>query len=603
MRTPDYTSLDLIALAPIRDPATASQSLLSLLKRQHALMSGWGGPPQSRTLFFYAESSLVDRTISYRVPPGVTDIDVEVVASGNGPVNFATAVDAEGVTARFVDAFADDPGPESATTVRANGLRVLASPVWAFTDVEIAVEIAAGSLLQTYTLTIYPRQVPRHRGLTSYYESLDGSDGLSYLEASTNLAARLCLPGTGSIASFTLLAWVAQLDTNGRGIVQIGDPAADAIVGFAEGRDAQSFSARRAGTGIGDGGALPPDDDSYFLMELTSNGSTVALTANGASYAVVSVSGSFAVPADLFRLLSGYGDGARIRNIALMSGALTSDERTALLATGYTHDYRTDYDDGAGHVWMGRTPPFYWCTPAQSRGGEKVGLAVYAVEAGETLSTASGPFTGDVLLTFWFLVDTLAGDGTLVRDGGSDAGIQISALPDDEFEVATYTDYVLDVLDWPGILWHHAVIWSSAGVLYFYVDGLELFDGSFDALTGSVVFGSASAANTVLVTDIAYVQRTHVGAASDDAIASLKAAGRGYGVADATGDWAAVTGSDLLARWTTKPVAGVVASDGATSLPLTFSAPPSGPQTFVVNSGNGGECDLDLYGDTTSETD
>lgn len=606
MRTPDYTSLDLIALAPIRDPATASQSLLYLLKRQHALMSGWGGPPQSRTLFFYAESSLVDRTISYRVPPGVTDIDVEVVASGNGPVNFATAVDAEGVTARFVDAFADDPGPESATTVRANGLRVLASPVWAFTDVEIAVEIAAGSLLQTYTLTIYPRQVPRHRRLTSYYESLDGSDGLSYLEASTNLAARLCLPGTGSIASFTLLAWVAQLDTNGRGIVQIGDAAADAVgTVYAGERPEHYVRAWRGGTTVGSGlGAVFPDDSGYVLTEFVVTPTTMALLADGSTEGPVAISaGSFSTPADLFRLLP-TGGAARIRNIALMSGALTSDERTALLAAGYTHDYRTDYDDGAGHVWTGRTPPFLWCTPAILHSP----IHIYTAEPGETIEASgytSMPDPEDSTFGVWFRV-TNSGDGFIVRIPPTGPGYHGLAIPsgandgttfDLEWHDNSYGTYAVGE-------WLLLTLTNDGGEITANINDSDNYNLGSEALDGDFVLGTEAGLTADIQVEFAQPFFT-ASRRTPTETAALYAAGHLHPVNEASGAWPALALPIVYQAGLT----GSAVANGGTGAthPMSFTGTPNavlgGPIASVMNSGTAGECDLDLYGDTTSETD
>lgn len=443
--------------------------------------------------------------------------------------------------------------------------------------------------------------------VSAYYESLDGSDGLSYLEASTNLAARLCLPGTGSIASFTLIAWVAQLDSPGRGIAQIGDPAADAIVGFAEGRDVQSFSAMRAGTPIGDGGALPPDDDSYFLLEVASDGSIVALTANGASYAVVSVSGSFAVPADLFRLLSGYGDGAdgaRIRNIALMSGALTSDERTALLDADYTHDYRTDYDDGAGHVWTGRTPPFYWCTPAILHSP----IHIYTAEPGETIE-ASGyttmPDPEDSTFGVWFRV-TNSGDGVIVRIPPTGPGYHGLAIPsgandgttfDLEWHDNSYGTYAVGE-------WLLLTLTNDGGEITANINDSDNYNLGSEALDGDFILGTEAGLTADIQVEFAQPFFT-ASRRTPTETAALYAAGHLHPVNEASGAWPAIALPIVYQGGLT----GSVIDNGGNGAahPMSFTgtpnAVPSGPVASVVNSGSAGECDLDLYGDTTSEED
>lgn len=357
MRTPDYTSLDLVVNLPLRDHQAASQHMLFLPKRQHALMSGWGGPPQSRTLCIEG-SSTVETTISYRVPPGVTHIDMEVDASGNGNVNFSTAVDTTGIDLHFIDAFSADPGTELSTTVRTNGLQVLAAAEWEWTDVDIAVEV--DDVLSTYTLTIYPRHVPR-------------------------------------------------------------GPSA----------------------------------------------------------------------------------------------------------------------------------------------------AIYSLAAGDSLLTRSGPFTGDVLLSFWFRVDTLAGDGPIAIDGGSDAGFKIEDLGA-TYEVQTPLDYVLNTFAQPSGF-HHAVVWSSAGDLYWFLDGLELYDGLVDDVIGRVVFGGAENPNDLSIANVAYVQRTYTGPASDDAIEALFAAGRNWDPAMTSGAWTGANSASLLAHWFTALIDGEVASRGATDLPLVFA--------------------------------
>lgn len=161
MRGPDYTSVDIKSPLTIRDPQEASITALRLPAFQHALMSGWGGPPQVSTMYAATETT-IEFTRGYRVPPGVTEVDVEVRGSGNGSVHFTTAADATGVTLWFANGFNPQVGPEKAQDVRGGRLVVLAAPVWEWTDTDLYVSVEATvDDIETYTLTVYPHHVPR----------------------------------------------------------------------------------------------------------------------------------------------------------------------------------------------------------------------------------------------------------------------------------------------------------------------------------------------------------------------------------------------------------------------------------------------------------
>jgi len=161
MRGPDYTSVDIKSPLTIRDPQEASITALRLPAFQHALMSGWGGPPQVSTMYTLTQT-LVEITRGYRVPPGVTEVDVEVRGSGNGSAHFTTAADATGVKLWFANGFSTEAGVEKAQDVRGGKLIVLAAPVWEWTDIDLSVEVeATGDEVGTYTLTMYPHHVPR----------------------------------------------------------------------------------------------------------------------------------------------------------------------------------------------------------------------------------------------------------------------------------------------------------------------------------------------------------------------------------------------------------------------------------------------------------
>lgn len=161
MRSPRYDSVDIMTPAAIRDPMQASITALRIPAFQHAVMAGWGGPPQVSTLSCLTQL-LVEITRGYRVPPGVTEVDVEVRASGNGSVAITTAADATGITLWFADGFSTEAYPHQAKDVRGGRLTVLAAAVWEWTDIDLTIEVeATDGEIGTYTITVYPYHVPR----------------------------------------------------------------------------------------------------------------------------------------------------------------------------------------------------------------------------------------------------------------------------------------------------------------------------------------------------------------------------------------------------------------------------------------------------------
>lgn len=161
MRSPRYDSVDIMTPATIRDPMQASIAALRIPALQHAVMAGWGGPPQAATMCELTATVRVT-TRGYRVPPGVTEVDVEVRASGNGSVAITTAADATGITLWFADGFSTEAYPHQARDVRGGRLTVLAAAVWEWTDIDLTIEVeATDGEIGTYTLTVYPYHVPR----------------------------------------------------------------------------------------------------------------------------------------------------------------------------------------------------------------------------------------------------------------------------------------------------------------------------------------------------------------------------------------------------------------------------------------------------------
>lgn len=454
--------------------------------------------------------------------------------------------------------------------------------------------------------------------VSAYYESLDG-DGNSYLETSTPIASRLVFSGTGTVNEFTLLMWVAQLDSAGRYLVRIGELSEDAILADNTDRDTHGITNYRTSFGAVPGAFAMPDDASYHLVEVSTPGGSAALVkvyVDGVLAGHTGLSpGSYPNPADVMRLLE-FGGAARVRNIGMTGREITADERVALAAAGYRHDYRARYETDDGKVWAGEVLPFMWCTAASydaKEVGGKVGMATYLVEAGETLYATGDVVDGSAaLLSFWVMAELGAGLEVLVRDPAGEAILKLYTAGDGYVRLLHAADAFIGT--WLPGTWHHVVVWWTDDELFYFVDGAldhTITFGPPSALTGGVTFGSDTSEYVATVTNIAYVRRTYTheeGSPSigidADQIADLYAKGREHRIdtgndADPS-EWPGVDPADLLAYWIALPVMGVVPSSGSVTHDLTYSSPP---WLRVRNSGSAGECDLTLIGDTTSEED
>lgn len=170
---PQFDSLDLADPSPLLDLAIARASLLP--REQHALMSGWGGPPQCRACMFVAENGASNTyTISYRVPPGVTDVDVAALLYGDGTLTLTTSADATGTRMRSVGAsdnvsegavwvttngsLDDDNGAESG---RALTMRAAVAWTWVDTDITVVIDAAGSDDLYLWALTFKPIHITR----------------------------------------------------------------------------------------------------------------------------------------------------------------------------------------------------------------------------------------------------------------------------------------------------------------------------------------------------------------------------------------------------------------------------------------------------------
>lgn len=171
-----FESLDLADVTPLRDLAAARAS--DLPRQQHALMSGWGGPPQARSVYWGSESGVpYEGHISYRVPPGVTEVDVSVLAWGEGTIRFLPSTDAVGTKLRFATldythtltgqlesavwlgtagVLDSDNGAESG-----RAMTVRAAVAWTWTDVEIQIDLTSTTDAYVYAVTFTPLHIPR----------------------------------------------------------------------------------------------------------------------------------------------------------------------------------------------------------------------------------------------------------------------------------------------------------------------------------------------------------------------------------------------------------------------------------------------------------
>lgn len=168
---PILLSLDTLALPQVRDLAAARAA--DLPRDQHALMSAFGGPAQTRSVTFTATSStLATYYPSWRVPPGVTDVGIGIRASGNGVVTVQPAADAIGTSFIVSVVFDGDPTVDAATrmyngsvlpgvSVVGRAVTALAAPVWEFTSVEFVLTIDPAPTLYVYELSFVPIHIPR----------------------------------------------------------------------------------------------------------------------------------------------------------------------------------------------------------------------------------------------------------------------------------------------------------------------------------------------------------------------------------------------------------------------------------------------------------
>ena len=170
---PLYQSIDRLSTAPLPDMVAARAGFIP--RTQHALMTGYGGPPQARSIYIAATSgTAVTRTISVRATPGITSMDLELLASGLGTITLTTSTDTTGIVFQSASALNADATLESAQWLRTSGpgdttltiprqLLVRASPSWGheWVNVTIVVDPFGGQNMTLFSAVFHPVHIPR----------------------------------------------------------------------------------------------------------------------------------------------------------------------------------------------------------------------------------------------------------------------------------------------------------------------------------------------------------------------------------------------------------------------------------------------------------
>lgn len=161
--------LDQLTTQTLSDYAPAGIGLLRAIdQRQHALASGWGGPPTARYCGALAAGTYI---VSYRVPPGCEWVMVASCISGGGVVTYTTSADAQGTAAygsstsatnsiwdRMTTVVSSGPPPSGSTadTTVSRALKV-ATASWNWQDVDVTIVVASygggGARLLSYEFT------------------------------------------------------------------------------------------------------------------------------------------------------------------------------------------------------------------------------------------------------------------------------------------------------------------------------------------------------------------------------------------------------------------------------------------------------------------
>lgn len=169
-KAPVFLPLDRLSLAGLGGPRPATFHLVREIdQRQHALATLYGAPGMCVD-FAVIATTAEQHIVTTRVPPGVTHIDLGILAWGYGLVNVTSSLDAVGTTYRVTTEFAeehaewlwtsgvrDDLGPESGRSIA-----MRSAPVWDWEALDLTFDFSGVSgQCGILSVVVMPVHVPR----------------------------------------------------------------------------------------------------------------------------------------------------------------------------------------------------------------------------------------------------------------------------------------------------------------------------------------------------------------------------------------------------------------------------------------------------------
>ena len=131
--------------------------------RQHALMTGWGGPPICRS-YYLSTTTDTTRSVTLHLPPGVTQVYVGLLAWGNGSITVTTSADGTGTVFTLVgpvDTGAMDE-ESAAWVLGGRPVTVASSASWAWADVDFTLTVdVVDTVVGALAFEVRPIHVPR----------------------------------------------------------------------------------------------------------------------------------------------------------------------------------------------------------------------------------------------------------------------------------------------------------------------------------------------------------------------------------------------------------------------------------------------------------
>lgn len=164
-----FYRLDFAQTDPLGGPVPAAMSLLRDIEaRQHALMTGWS--PGLCIDFNFSTGAGTTRTVTTRVPPDCTYIDLGVLAWGDGTLAITTSADAVGTQFRVATRQNEESavwlwtsGVMSSSFGAESGRAVMArsSPSWIWSEVDLSVVFGSiTSGLGVLAMVVVPLHLP-----------------------------------------------------------------------------------------------------------------------------------------------------------------------------------------------------------------------------------------------------------------------------------------------------------------------------------------------------------------------------------------------------------------------------------------------------------